>query len=131
MSVTFHRAFDLTSDLSKSMKELIACNVNRILTSGGKTNVMDGLFVLENLVKQANGQIIILPGGGITPENILELVCQTKVSEVHFSGKKSTKSPMNAISSVSLTSKSGTDDFHWFECDETIIDSIKNKLSKV
>ena len=67
--VTFHRAFDMCSDLKKGLEDLIELGFDRVLTSGGEASVLEGMFVLKDLVKQAGDRIIVMPGCGIKPRN--------------------------------------------------------------
>lgn len=83
LSVTFHRAFDVSLDPFAAMETLIELGVSRILTSGQAATVPEGKEMLRQLVKKAAGRIGILPGCGITPENVAELVAYTGVSEFH------------------------------------------------
>ncbi|MGE5356152.1 MAG: copper homeostasis protein CutC [Deltaproteobacteria bacterium] len=88
LSVTFHRAFDMTVDLPGSLKELINVGVDRILTSGGMNKAIEGKNMIRYLVETAGQEIIIMPGSGINPENIYELSLATGAKEFHMSGKK-------------------------------------------
>lgn len=83
MAVTFHRAFDECSDLPHTLAELVRLGVDRVLTSGGKGSVQDGIESLADLVKRANRSIKVLAGGGVTLENVKEIVARTRVDEVH------------------------------------------------
>jgi copper homeostasis protein len=130
MSVTFHRAFDQTIDMFFATTELIACGVDRILTSGGKDTALEGMEMIDCLVRTAGNRIIIVPGGGLTPQNVRKLVEETQVSEVHFSGKELKYSKMNVTSNVNLCSHSITGDYHWFECNLDAIKAINDELSK-
>ena len=94
MDVTFHRAFDVSRNLAESLETLIDLGVPRVLTSGGCPEVMAGLANLSSLVEQAAGRIAILPGGGVRPELIEEIIQRTGVSEIHLSGRCSEESPM-------------------------------------
>ena len=94
MDITFHRAFDVTPDLAASLETLVALGVPRVLTSGGRPDVFQGLDPLAALHRQAAGRIAILPGGGVKPERITELVRATGVTEVHLSARVSVASPM-------------------------------------
>jgi copper homeostasis protein len=85
LPVTFHRAFDECLDLGAALEALIRLGVNRVLTSGGARTAPDGVDRLARLVTQAKERIEILPGGGITPDNVKDLVERTGVREVHFS----------------------------------------------
>lgn len=94
LDLTFHRAFDVSRDLSESLETLIALGVPRVLTSGGFPEVMAGLNSLASLVKQAAGRITILPGGGVRPELVTEIIRRTGVTEVHLSARCAEDSPM-------------------------------------
>lgn len=94
MNVTFHRAFDMTADPFQALEDLIALRVDRILTSGQQATAWEGAGLIEALVKQAAGRIIVMPGGGINEHNIEALAKQTGVSECHISGRKSCASQM-------------------------------------
>ena len=91
---TFHRAFDCCRDLNEALEDIIFCGAKRILTSGGKNSVAEGIELLTALNKQAAGRIIILPGGGINSQNIQSIKEKTGCSEFHLSAKKLSKSDM-------------------------------------
>ncbi len=91
LPVTFHRAFDECRDLPTALEQLIQLGVDRLLTSGGAPTAAEGADQIRSLVAQAKGRIAILPGGGITPDNVARLVEQADVREVHFSTKDSEK----------------------------------------
>lgn len=88
LSVTFHRAFDMVKKPFAEMEVLIKVGVSRILTSGGMPDAEKGVDLLEQLNKKAGGRIIIMPGGGITPENIKKIADKTACNEFHFSAKR-------------------------------------------
>lgn len=87
MEVTFHRAFDELTDFREGLDTLLACGCHRVLTSGCHPTVMEGKQVLKELVEQAQGRIVILAGGGVTPQNASALVEYTHVGEIHGSCK--------------------------------------------
>ena len=91
LPVTFHRAFDVCLDLAVALERLIHLGVDRLLTSGGAATAAEGAEQIRALVAQAKGRIAILPGGGITPDNVARLVRETGVREVHFSVKDAEK----------------------------------------
>ena len=70
---TFHRAFDEILDYEKALENVISCGFSTLLTSGTFPNVMEGKYVLKQLVIQANNRIEIMPGGGLRSTNISEL----------------------------------------------------------
>lgn len=81
--VVFHRAFDRTPNLSDSLQVLIGLGIERVLTSGGAERAILGVDRLASLMREARGRIGILPGGGITAENVHEIAARTGVTEVH------------------------------------------------
>jgi copper homeostasis protein len=83
LDVTFHRAFDMSVDLPRSLEDICATGANRILTSGGEPTAVQGLEVIANLVKAAHGRIAIMPGSGIKAENARRIVEESGVHEIH------------------------------------------------
>jgi len=94
LSVTVHRAFDVTRETRDALDTLIALGVDRVLTSGQQPTVPQGLDVIADLVRRSAGRIGILPGGGITAANAAEVVRRTGVCEVHVHAARDFPSPM-------------------------------------
>lgn len=97
MGVTFHRAFDRTRDAFESLETLIDIGCERILTSGLKPNVNEGMHLLKALVEKADERIIIMPGAGVRSNNIKELAVTTGAIEFHSSARIQTDSRMNYL----------------------------------
>ena len=70
LEFTFHRAFDVVKDPLNEIENLVEIGVNRILTSGQKDKAMDGLVLLEKLNSISDKRIIIMPGSGISKNNL-------------------------------------------------------------
>jgi len=85
MSVTFHRAFDMTRDPVRALRALICLKIDRVLTSGQRSTTLEGVPLIRELQKQAKGRIIIMPGGGVE-RFVRKLVRTTGVNEVHVTG---------------------------------------------
>ena len=83
MSITFHRAFDRCSNPQQALEDIISLGCNRLLTSGLQDTAPQGQTLIAELVKQAAGRIIIMPGSGVTPENINSLAAATGACEFH------------------------------------------------
>jgi copper homeostasis protein len=83
MTVGFHRAFDQLADQQAGLEQLIELGVAVVLTSGGPARALDGADQLRRLVAQAAGRIDILAGGGVTAENVAELIARSGVHQVH------------------------------------------------
>ena len=84
---TFHRAFDASSDLYDSLEKIIGCGFERILSSGGKNTMTEGLDTLLELMGKAKDRISIMPGGGTKPEHIALLKKSGFLREIHASCK--------------------------------------------
>lgn len=94
LSLTFHRAFDMTRNLSEALETLAQVGVDRVLTSGGGGSVLRALPVLEKLVREAGDRISVMPGGGIRLENLPRVLRETGAREVHFTAPARWPSPM-------------------------------------
>lgn len=95
LGVTFHRAFDRCLDPFKALDELINIGVERILTSGQKPGAPEGIDVIAELNRKANGEIIIMPGSGVRADNIAMLAEKTGCVEFHSSLRDKINSSMN------------------------------------
>lgn len=82
----FHRAIDITKEPYKAIEQLIGLGVTRILTSGFAASSYDGLETIKELQRIYGNKIQILAGGGITENNISEIISYTGISQVHFGG---------------------------------------------
>jgi copper homeostasis protein len=94
LSVTFHRAFDMTADLSRALDDVITAGADRVLTSGGEPTSLQGQATIARLVQKAQEKIVIMPGSGIKPENARALVERTGVREIHVGLRSNLPSPM-------------------------------------
>lgn len=83
MGVTFHRAFDRCNDLFQGLEEVVELGCERILTSGGRNGAFEGMYILRKLIERAGRRIVVMPGAGITPENVEELIHYTRLRELH------------------------------------------------
>jgi copper homeostasis protein len=94
LSVTFHRAIDMTPDLPAAFDDVLSTGATRILTSGGAPCAMQGMVEIARMVEVSSGRIAIMPGGGITPENIAAIAQATGASEFHSSARTDVPSPV-------------------------------------
>jgi copper homeostasis protein len=94
LSVTFHRAFDVAHDPFEALDRLIELGVDRVLTSGQESSVVEGLDVLVELVRRAGERLVVMPGGGVTERNIAKVVAATRAREIHVTGKHTVESRM-------------------------------------
>lgn len=83
LQCTFHRAFDEIENSDEALEDIISCGFARILTSGKQKTAIEGISLIQQLIKKANDRIIIMPGGGIRSENISELKEKINTTEFH------------------------------------------------
>ena len=94
LKTTFHRAFDMSRELSKSLEDVIKAGADRVLTSGGEQKAEDGIRTIAKLVKSADQRIALMVGGGITRSNVHHIIEATGVREIHASMRVHVPSPM-------------------------------------
>ncbi|MEZ5045393.1 MAG: copper homeostasis protein CutC [Chitinophagaceae bacterium] len=86
--VTFHRAIDRCIDIEQGIEDLIAMGFERVLTSGGEKNVEYGKEKIKMLQEKYGSKIKIMPGSGVTPQNVVSILQYCQVQEIHATCKK-------------------------------------------
>lgn len=84
----FHRAFDVTPDAFRALDELVDMGMTRVLTSGQKDSAAEGAELIRRLREKAGERMEILPGGGIRPYELKEVVERTGCRQVHLTAWK-------------------------------------------
>jgi len=82
---TLHRAIDLCPDLGQATRLAIELGFERILTSGGAPSAPQGLAGLQRCHAAAAGRIAIMPGAGISADNVHLLRAQLPLTDIHAS----------------------------------------------
>ena len=83
LSITFHRAFDMTPNPFSALDDLLALGVDRVLTSGQAQTAVQGKTLIRQLQNQAANRLVVMVGSGITANNAASLVAETGVREIH------------------------------------------------
>ncbi|QCJ41352.1 copper homeostasis protein CutC [Bacillus sp. S3] len=88
LSVTFHRAIDETNPIV-TYQSLCQSpyHVDRILTSGAKPTAKEGLDSLKKMIEESKKSAnypAIMPGSGLSTENIQSIHGQLQAAEYHF-----------------------------------------------
>lgn len=83
----FHRAVDCVANVDRAMQSLIEFGCDRVLTSGGKNTALEGMDRIKYLQNEYGNQIQILAGSGINKDNVIALLAETQISQVHSSAK--------------------------------------------
>ncbi|MGJ7041357.1 copper homeostasis protein [Shinella sp. BE166] len=94
MSVTCHRAFDMTVDAREALEALIRCGVNRVLTSGQRDTAVEGIAILKSAHEQAAGRITVMGCGALDAQNIKKVRDETGLTELHFAALTTVPSGM-------------------------------------
>lgn len=127
LGVTFHRAFDMCADQFQALEDIIEIGCERILTSGGKSTAMEGATVIAHLIEKAAGRIAIMPGSGITENNVADLVHFTGVTEVHSSARAKFEGGMQYKNDHILLTDGLSDEY---SIDLTSVDRVKEILKR-
>jgi len=85
---TFHRAFDRVRSPFDALETIIMLGCDRILTSGQAPTAAEGTDLLRELQLRAGGELLILPGGGVTPPNARRILELSGCREIHASASK-------------------------------------------
>lgn len=102
VDIVFHRAFDFTPDPFEALEQLIDLGVTRLLTSGQNPTALGGSSVIRELIVRAKGRIEIVPGSGIRPENVRQVISQTGCTQVHASLRAEVSDPTLGSRSIQL-----------------------------
>lgn len=129
MSVTFHRAFDMCHDPRKALEELIFLGCHRVLTSGLSATAEAGIPLLRELVQQAAGRIIIMPGCGVNSGNAARILQTTGATEIHASARKNVGSGMKFRHSGVSMGNPDCDEYARKETDVNEVRAIVDSIS--
>jgi copper homeostasis protein len=131
LSVTFHRAFDMSSDLPLALEDVCASGADRILTSGGEQTSLQGLDNIARLVRAGAGRVIVMAGGGIRRHNAANIVARTGVAEIHVGlGTPMSTPAILQNPRISLRKDSGGD-YHRFQVLEADVRELRQAIAEV
>ena len=83
MATTLHRVIDVVPDPMTALNQAISLGFDRVLTSGAKPEAPEGADLIARMVARAGSRLSVMPGCGLTPENVRDVVSRTGVTEVH------------------------------------------------
>ncbi len=130
LSVTFHRAFDMTADPRGALEDLIGLGVDRVLTSGQEASALEGIDLIRDLVQQARDRIVVMPGGGVG-RHIRKIVARAGVREVHVTGTTSVESRMSYRNSrVYMGAPLRSPEFSWRVTDPAAIREMRRRAGE-
>jgi copper homeostasis protein len=127
MEVTFHRAFDRCRDPFRAMEQIISAGCQRILTSGQQLKAEDGAELIGQLITAADDRIVIMPGSGISANNIKSLAEKTNAVEFHGALRSTKKSEMDFQNPVFA----GTGDYENACIDAAEVTAVRQALQEL
>ena len=131
IEITFHRAIDMSKDPVNSVELCVELGVHRILTSGGAKSSMEGAATIQDMLTCADNRLVVMAGGGVTPDNVKKLVELSGVKEVHGS----LRSPQHSLSvfrkeGVSMGNNL-SDEYERLICDESMVADVVARLRDI
>lgn len=128
----FHRAFDVTPDPFRALEELIDLGMTRVLTSGQQNGAPEGAALIRQLQERADGRIEVLPGAGITIENVQQFVGQTGCTQVHltaFAEQQDSSTLANA--KIFFGAANGPEESKYDRTDRAFVHRMKRELTGI
>lgn len=124
LAVTFHRAFDMCANPLKALNNLRDLGVARVLTSGQKSDAVQGLSIIMELIAQTDA-INIMAGAGVRAANLQQLL-NAGVLEVHSSAGAWQTSPMRYRNQgLSMSSDAHADEYSRYVVDGAAVAEMK------
>jgi copper homeostasis protein len=127
MSVTCHRAFDMTADAGEALEALVRCGVDRVLTSGQRDTAVEGLAILKSTVERAAGRIVVMGCGALDAANIAGVRDGAGLSELHFAALKTVSSAMTFRNAH--VGMGGTEKDREYELTLTDVDAVRATIA--
>jgi len=129
MTTTFHRAFDMLEQPFSELEKIIELGFDKVLTSGQASSAEQGSENLKKLLAQAANRISIIAAGGINADNVVKIVNQTGVAELHASARAKSKSKMlHQNPKATISTSYFPDEYEHFTLDAKKLWDIKNSL---
>ncbi len=125
---TFHRAIDASANLQDSLKKIMQLGFQRVLTSGGKNSLSEGLDQVLELLRLAQDQLIVMPGGGLKPAHVPILKASGYLKEIHASCKQAKPSSNRFINPELSFSSAPLDYSTIFGIDPAVVEEFKSVL---
>ncbi len=93
MDITLHRCIDVVEDPLAALDLAADLGIRRVLSSGGATSAPEGATRLAEMMRHAAGRLTVMPGAGINPATLPDLLSALDPAEVHASASKPDPGP--------------------------------------
>lgn len=129
LAVTFHRAFDMCANPLNALNNLAKLGIARVLTSGQKSDALQGLLKIMELIAYGDAPII-MAGAGVRAENLHHFL-DAGVLEVHSSAGAWQASPMRYRNQgLSMSSDALADEYSRYVVDGAAVAEMKGIIER-
>lgn len=111
MKVTFHRAIDMSRDLTAAVNDVIEAGVDRVLTSGGAPSAAQGLDQIAAMVDTSAGRVQMMVGGGVRADNVQQIARATGANAFHSALRTAVPSPVTNRNASVFLGQVGLDEY--------------------
>ncbi|MBT2129613.1 copper homeostasis protein CutC [Aliiroseovarius lamellibrachiae] len=80
---TLHRVIDVVPAPLLALDQAVSLGFDRVLSSGSKPTAPEGTAMIKRMVTRAGGALSVMPGCGLTAENVADVMRQTGAYEAH------------------------------------------------
>ncbi len=129
MTVTLHRAFDMSKDPFQTLELAKELGIHTILTSGCQASCLDGIDLLRQLDEKSNGEITLMAGAGIQESSVRILREKTNLTAFHTSGKSVKNSKMQFRNPNVFMGLPGMSEYEIWETDSNAVSAVRKLLS--
>lgn len=129
MTVTLHRAFDMSKDPFQTLELAKELGIHTILTSGCQASCLDGIDLLRQLDEKSNGEITLMAGAGIQESSVRILRKKTNLTAFHMSGKSVKNSKMQFRNPNVFMGLPGMSEYEIWETDSNAVSAVRKLLS--
>ena len=129
MTVTLHRAFDMSKDPFQTLELAKELGIHTILTSGCQASCLDGIDLLRQLDEKSNGEITLMAGAGIQESSVRILRKKTNLTAFHMSGKSVKNSNMQFRNPTVFMGLPGMSEYEIWETDSNAVLAVRKLLS--
>jgi copper homeostasis protein len=128
LAVTFHRAFDMSADLFAGLEDVCNTGADRLLTSGGAQECLQGVDTVARLIKASRERITIMAGGRIGVGNASTIIKRSGVSEIHVGLATPVQSPVLYRNDALALGKAQGSEYYRTEVLEESVRNLKRAI---
>lgn len=128
--VTFHRAIDMCNDPIEAIDTLVKLGCQRVLTSGQQPSAYEGKEMIHQMNEKAKGCLSVMPGGGITVDNLPQIIETTGCTEFHGSASMKVDSNMTYRNPAPVTMGVCGQEFNYVLCSTDKVKKMVNIIKQ-